>query len=163
MSKNNVELYFNEKISDQEKLIELKGPSFTKPDFVKPNIDSIKIDNKDKNADTKELDFDINQPLDKIPVDQMKPTNVGITYLKKVYDGLIDSIDKYNTSLSSQITDGIVNPLSTTISNIGRNTTGIESQLRTLRDELQELRDDQPGTAEAPILPHATGEENGLL
>ncbi|WP_264328411.1 hypothetical protein [Wolbachia endosymbiont (group A) of Andrena hattorfiana] len=59
----------------------------------------------------------------------MKPTNVGITYLKKVYDGLIDSIDKYNTSLSSQITDGIVNPLSTTISNIGRNTTRIESQL----------------------------------
>ncbi|KAB2978140.1 MULTISPECIES: hypothetical protein [unclassified Wolbachia] len=163
MSKNNVELYFNEKISDQEKLIELKDPSFTKPDFVKPNINSIKIDNKDKNADIKKLDFDINQPLDKIPVEQMKPTNVGITYLKKVYDGLIDSINKYNTSLSSNITTGIVEPLSTTISNIGNNTTEIKSQLQTLRDELQEFRDDQPGIAEASIFPHATGEENGLL
>ncbi|WP_341820925.1 hypothetical protein [Wolbachia endosymbiont (group A) of Myopa testacea] len=163
MSKNNVELYFNEKISDQEKLIELKGPSFTKPDFVKPNIDSIKIDNKDKNADIKKLDFDINQPLDKIPVEQMKTTNVGITYLKRVYDGLMKSIKQYNTNLSSQITDGIVNPLSVTMSNIGENTSKINSRLQDLRTEFDEFRDAQPSTAEAPILPHATGEENGLL
>ncbi|WP_353278437.1 hypothetical protein [Wolbachia endosymbiont (group B) of Longitarsus flavicornis] len=143
MSKNNVELYFNEKISDQEKLMELKVPSFEKLDFVKPRINSIQIDNKDKNADTKKLDFDITKPLDKIPLNQMKPTNVGITYLKKVYDGLIESIDNHNKNLNSQITDSIVNPLLTTITNIGQNTTKINAQLQTLKKDLQGFRDDQ--------------------
>ncbi|QTG99083.1 hypothetical protein ACJUAD_03455 [Wolbachia endosymbiont of Rhagoletis indifferens] len=161
MSKNNVELYFGDEPSDQSKLLKLESPVFTKPDFVKPSIDSVKIQNKEKGA--KELDFDINQPLEKIPIAEMKQTAAAITYLKKAYDGLIDSINEYNTSLSSNITTGIVEPLSTTISNIGNNTTEIKSQLQTLRDELQEFRDDQPGIAEASIFPHATGEENGLL
>ncbi len=63
MSKNNVELYFGDEPSDQSKLLKLESPVFTKPDFVKPSIDSVKIQNKEKGA--KELDFDINQPLEK--------------------------------------------------------------------------------------------------
>lgn len=161
MSKNNVELYFGDKSLDQSKLLKLESPVFTMPDFVKPSIDSIKIDNKVKGGEA--LDFDINQPMEEIPISQMKKTFAAITYLKKVYDGLIGSIDKYNTSLSGNIITGIVKPLSTTISNIGNNTTAINDQLQTLRDEFQEFLDNQPGIAEAPILPHATGEENGLL
>lgn len=155
MSKNNVELYSNEEVLTESELQQLQKPKFDRPSFVKPKIE--------KAVDTKGKAFDITQEMTQEDIDNIPRIQITAKYLKKFYDGLMKSIHKYNEDASTEIINGIIEPLSSAIDNIGRNTSKIDSKLRTLQNELNELREDIPGFLEAPPLPHVTGEENGLF
>ncbi|MDE5059328.1 hypothetical protein OZD66_05915, partial [Wolbachia endosymbiont of Drosophila baimaii] len=85
-----------------------------------------------------------------------KSYTLTIKHLKNFYDGLINSINKYDENMDSAIQSGIITQLSSTIDSIGSKTSSIDSELADLRNSI-------PDIGEAPPLLHITGEENGLL
>lgn len=135
MSNNNVELYSSEEVSQESKLQQLQKPKFKKPDFVKPEIEKA-VDSKSGKV------FDITQEMEQKDIDNIPRIPIAAKYLKKFYDGLMGSIHKYNEATSDEIINGIVKPLSSAIDSIGLSTNKIDSELKNLRNEFNDFRND---------------------
>ncbi|WP_265032709.1 hypothetical protein [Wolbachia endosymbiont (group A) of Sicus ferrugineus] len=144
----NIKLYSSEEVESNNTL-QLPKPEFDKPSFEKPVIKKI-VSGKTKK------EFDITKDMTQEEIDEMPQITLTIKHLKNFYDGLINSINKYNENMDSAIQSGIIKQLSSTIDSIGSKTSSIDS-------ELEDLRNSIPDIGEAPPLLHITGEENGLL
>ncbi|WP_264718971.1 hypothetical protein [Wolbachia endosymbiont (group A) of Lasioglossum morio] len=144
----NIKLYSSEEVESNNAL-QLQKPKFDKPSFEKPVIKKI------VSGKTKE-EFDITKDMTQEEIDKMPQITLTIKHLKNFYDGLINSINKYDKNMDSAIQSGIITQLSSTIDSIGSKTSSIDSELADLRNSI-------PDIGEAPPLLHITGEENGLL
>ncbi len=144
----NIKLYSSEEVESNNAL-QLSKPKFDKPSFEKPVIKKI------VSGKTKE-EFDITKDMTQEEIDKMPQITLTIKHLKNFYDGLINSINKYDENMDSAIQSGIITQLSSTIDSIGSKTSSIDSELADLRNSI-------PDIGEAPPLFHVTGEENGLL
>ncbi|MFP3021194.1 MAG: hypothetical protein ACEY3F_07890 [Wolbachia sp.] len=144
----NIKLYSSEEVESNNAL-QLQKPKFDKPSFEKPVIKKI------VSGKTKE-EFDITKDMTQEEIDKMPQITLTIKHLKNFYDGLINSINKYDENMDSAIQSGIITQLSSTIDSIGSKTSSIDSELADLRNSI-------PDIGEAPPLLHITGEENGLL
>ncbi|MFP3022497.1 MAG: hypothetical protein ACEY3K_06135, partial [Wolbachia sp.] len=143
----NIKLYSSEEVESNNAL-QLQKPKFDKPSFEKPVIKKI------VSGKTKE-EFDITKDMTQEEIDKMPQITLTIKHLKNFYDGLINSINKYDENMDSAIQSGIITQLSSTIDSIGSKTSSIDSELADLRNSI-------PDIGEAPPLLHITGEENGL-
>ncbi|WP_264730212.1 hypothetical protein [Wolbachia endosymbiont (group B) of Episyrphus balteatus] len=156
MSKSNAELYFGEGDNSND-LAQFQKLKFNKLTFLTPEIDTV-TEKKTK------MQFDITKEMSKDDINKIPFISIDAKYLKKFYDGLMKSIDKYNTDLNNQIENGIVKSLSATIDTIGKNTKTINDKLQKIRSDFDDFTAEQPGSFESfPRLSYATGEENGLL
>lgn len=144
----NIKLYSSEEVESNNTL-ELSKPKFDKPSFEKPVIQKI-VSGKTKK------EFDITKDMTQEEIDKMPQITLTIKHLKNFYDGLINSINKYDKNMNNAIQSGIITQLSSTIDSIGSKTSSIDSELADLRNSI-------PDIGEAPPLLHITGEENGLL
>ncbi|MGL9759637.1 MAG: hypothetical protein ACR5LA_13395 [Wolbachia sp.] len=114
----NIELYSSEKVASSNTL-QFQKPEFNKPSFEKPVIKKI------VSGKTKE-EFDITQDMTQEEIDKMPQITLTIKHLKNFYDGLMNSINKYNGNMDSAIKSGIITPLSSTIDSIGSKTSSID-------------------------------------
>lgn len=100
----NIKLYSSEEVESNNAL-QLQKPAFDKPSFEKPVIKKI------VSGKTKE-EFDITKDMTQEEIDKTPQITLTIKHLKNFYDGLINSINKYDENMDSAIQSGIITQLS---------------------------------------------------
>ncbi|EEH12168.1 hypothetical protein [Wolbachia endosymbiont of Muscidifurax uniraptor] len=102
-----------------------------KPKFVKPTFEKLKIPQfQDRAQKVVDLTNDINTA----EIDEKMMVNV--VRFKVFYDNLVNNINEYNDSISSSIENDIINPLSTIIDNIGKETKEITESITKIKEDM---------------------------
>ncbi|MGL9689169.1 MAG: hypothetical protein ACR5K6_05575 [Wolbachia sp.] len=108
---------------------QLQKPTFVKPVFAKPTITPLFFDKKANK------EIDITGDVNTAEIDERLMVNV--VRFKAFYDSLINNINEYNNSISSNIENSVINPLSATIDSIGTKT-------KEIMDKVKEIEENMP-------------------
>ncbi|OAM05702.1 MAG: hypothetical protein TV41_04705 [Wolbachia endosymbiont of Dactylopius coccus] len=109
-----------------EEMQQLQKPKFVKPTFEKPRIP--------KFQDRAQKVVDLTNDINTAKIDEKMMVNV--VRFKVFYDNLVNNINKYNDSISSSIENDIINPLSTIIDNIGKETKEITESITKIKEDM---------------------------
>ncbi|MGL9761833.1 MAG: hypothetical protein ACR5LB_06585 [Wolbachia sp.] len=108
---------------------QLQNPTFVKLVFAKPTITQLFFDRKANK------EIDITGDVNTAEIDERMMVNV--VRFKAFYDSLINNINEYNNSISSNIENGVINPLSVTIDSIDMKT-------KEIMDKIKEIEENMP-------------------
>ncbi|NUX01707.1 hypothetical protein GO685_04400 [Wolbachia endosymbiont of Madathamugadia hiepei] len=107
---------------------QLQKPTFVKPVFTKPTIAPLFFDKKANKG------IDITGDVNTAEIDERIMVNV--VRFKAFHDSLINNINEYNNSISSNIENGVINPLSATIDSTGTKTKEIMEKIKEIEENM---------------------------
>ncbi|WP_168464164.1 zinc ribbon-containing protein [Wolbachia endosymbiont of Ctenocephalides felis wCfeT] len=99
---------------------------FKKPEFIKPAVEKIS---------TKTEEIDITKDMTKDEIKEIKAAVITVKHLKNFYDALTESMENYSNSIDKNI----VEPLLSTVDEIGKKTEEIEDKIQQVKDAIPEI------------------------